>query len=77
MKKKTLFLIIIILILIITTLISITIYNKWKIANAEIKVKLIKNLEIEVYSDIKLKDLIKSINGKIPNKFIKRHYRRS
>ena len=37
----------------------------YRIKHAKIKIKLVDNLEIEVYSNIKLKDLIKTINGKI------------
>ena len=62
MKKK---IIITTIILIILSTLSIIIYNKWRIANAKIIVELVDNLEIEVYSDTKLSDLIKSINGKL------------
>lgn len=40
-------------------------YQGYRIKHAKIKVKLIDNLDIEVYSDINIKDLIKNINGKI------------
>ena len=50
------------------TLISLSayiLYQGYRIKHAKIKVELIDNLDIEVYSDLKLKDLIKSINGKL------------
>ncbi|MBR3229762.1 MAG: hypothetical protein IKF91_02935 [Bacilli bacterium] len=58
----------IILITIIILLIGLSgykLYQEYRIKHAKIKVDLIDNLDIEVYSDIKLKDLIKNINGKI------------
>ena len=57
-----------IFIIIIMFLIGISIYilyQDYRIKHAKIKVELIDNLDIEVYSDIKLKDLIKNINGKL------------
>ncbi len=64
MKKIIKIIISLILIIIIIT-VSYKLYMNYRIKHAKIKVKLIDNLNIEVYSDIKLKDLIKSINGKI------------
>ena len=61
MKKK----IVIILAIILVVILSAFIYNKWKIANAKVIVKLQDNLEIEVFSKVNLSDLIKSINGKL------------
>lgn len=40
-------------------------YQNYRIKHAKIKIKFINNLNIEVNSDIKLKDLIKKINGKL------------
>lgn len=63
MNKK---IIISIILLLITTIVGgIYFYNKWRIANAKIIVELIDDLKIEVYSDAKLSDFIRSINGKI------------
>lgn len=55
--------------LILITIATIFLYNKWKIANAKIIVELVDNLEVEVYSDVKLSSLIKSLNGKFPKDF--------
>ena len=63
MKKKTI--IISIIIISILSIIGIFIYNKWRIANAKIIVEVQDNLEIDVYSEVRLSDLIKSINGKL------------
>lgn len=40
-------------------------YQNYRIKHAKIEVGLIDNLDLEVYSDIHLKDLIRSINGKL------------
>ena len=63
MKKKILIITIIICSVILLVIGGIFIYNKWRIANAEIIVELTDNLQIEVYSEAKLSDFIKSING--------------
>ncbi len=65
MKKKIIIIVSIFIALIFFTFIGIKLYHKWQIAHATIKVDLIDNLNIEVYSEIKLKDLIKNINGKL------------
>ena len=62
-KKRKIIITILFIILITPTLYFF--YNKYRIEHAKIKVKLIDNLDIEVYSNIKLKDLIKNINGKL------------
>ncbi len=59
------FLIIIALVLLIT--LSIKSYQAYRIKHAKIEVSLITNLDIEVYSEVKLKDLITSINGELIN----------
>ncbi len=59
------FLIIIALVLLIT--LSIKSYQAYRIKHAKIEVSLITNLNIEVYSEVKLKDLITSINGELIN----------
>ncbi|MBR3362784.1 MAG: hypothetical protein IKG40_02535 [Bacilli bacterium] len=65
--RKILFFILFLAILVL----SILFYNDYRIKHAVIKVKTIDNLDIEVYSKIKLSDLVKSINGKfISNKTI-------
>ena len=64
MKKIIKYIAIIILIFLIGISIYI-LYQDYRIKHAKIKVELIDNLDIEVYSDIKLKDLIKNINGKL------------
>jgi len=57
--------------LIIVIILSLFLYNDYRFKHAKIEVKTIENLNIEVYSEVKLKDLIKSINGKlIKNKTI-------
>ena len=66
MNMKKLIKIIFILILItLIVLSSYLLYKSYRIKHAKIKVELIDNLDIEVYSEIKLKDLIKNINGKL------------
>ena len=40
-------------------------YNDYRVKHAKIKVELVDNLDVQVYSDIKLKNLIKKINGKL------------
>lgn len=70
MKKKRVILTIIIIFSLITlSIIGYISYQRYRIANATIKVKLKKDLNIEVYSKVKLKDLIESINGKIAKNF--------
>ena len=49
---------------------GIRFYNKWRIENAVIDVKLNKNLEVEVYSEAVVSDFIKSINGKIIDDYL-------
>ena len=49
---------------------GIRFYNKWRIENAVIDVKLNKNLEVEVYSETVVSDFIKSINGKIIDDYL-------
>lgn len=65
MKKKTIIIIILIILLIFIIVGGIFFYHKWRVDHAIIKVELQDDLNIEVYSKVKLKDLIKSINGKI------------
>ena len=55
----------IILLLLILIIISLFLYNDYRVKHAKIDVKTVDNLDIEVYSEVKLKDLIKSINGKL------------
>ena len=64
MKKITKIFIAIVLILIFIS-IGYKLYMNYRIKHAIIKVETIDNLDIEVYSDVKLKDLIESINGKL------------
>ena len=64
--------IIIVILLIIISIIGYLLYQDYRIKHAKIKVELVDNLDIEVYSKIKLKDLIKNINGKlIKNRIVK------
>ena len=69
MKKKIIIIITIIITVIFLTIGGIFIYNKWRIANAKIIVELNDNLKIDVFQDIKLSDLIKSINGKLEDDY--------
>ncbi len=64
MKKKLLIITSTIVLLSIIILGGVKFYKKWQIDHAVIKVQLVDNLDIEVYSEVTLKDLIKSINGK-------------
>lgn len=63
--KKTVKNFVTIMIILVMTLSGYKLYQDYRIKHAKIKVELIDNLDIEVYSNIKLKDLIKKINGKI------------
>ena len=63
--KKIFKIFISIIIIIGLMLLGYKLYINYRIKNAIIKVELIDNLDIEVYSKVKLKDLIKKINGKI------------
>ncbi len=65
MKKKIIIIISIIVTIIVLIITALHLYNKWRIANAEIIIELQENLNIEVFSEVKLSDLIKSINGKL------------
>ena len=65
--KKYLKMILISIIVLLIAILGYFIYQDYRIKHAKIKVELIDDLDIEVYSDIKLKDLIKSINGKLIN----------
>ena len=69
MKKKIIIILITILLVIAITIGGIYFYNKWRIANAKIIVELEDNLKIEVYSKLKLSNLIKSINGNLTDDF--------
>ncbi len=69
LMKKKIIIISIILVVIIFIIWSYSFYQNWKIKNAVIKVDLIDNLELDVYSNVKLNDLIKNINGKIEKNF--------
>ncbi len=69
MYKKVIIIFSIILFIIISSFVGVKLYRKWQIDHAVIKVELVDNLDIEVYSKVKLKDLIKSINGKLEKNF--------
>mgnify|MGYP003299863906 CR=1 FL=1 len=69
MKKIIIISIIILVSVVLLLITSLFIYDKWKIANAKIIVELHDNLNIEVFSEVKLSDLIKSINGNISDDF--------
>ena len=55
------------IIIILLTLISLSIYlyNDYRIKHSKVEVDLIDDLDIEVYSNVKINDLIKKINGKL------------
>ena len=63
--KKIIKIIISLILFIIITITGYNLYMDYRIKHAKIKVELVDNLNIEIYSDIKLKDLIKNINGEI------------
>ncbi len=65
MKKKIFLTLLIILIILLVIFTGFKLFKNWQIKNAVIKVDLQDNLNIEVYSKIKLSDLIKNINGKL------------
>ncbi len=69
MKKKLIIILVCIVILSALLIGGISFYQKWRIDHAIIKVELKNNLELEVYSKVRLKDLIQSINGKIEKNF--------
>ena len=65
-KKRLIFIIIISTLLLIFLFVSIKhIYNKYRIAHATVKVVLIDDLSIDVYSEVDTNYFIRSINGKI------------
>ena len=71
-KRKIIIILIIVLVLFIIPIsifFGIKEYNKWLIKNAEIIVELNDNLEVEVFSEAKLSDFIKSINGTLIDDF--------
>lgn len=70
-KKIKIFLIAlsIAILIVISSIIGVKVYNKWRIANAKIIVELEENLEVEVFSDKKLSDFLKSINGNLIDDF--------
>lgn len=63
--KRLLFILILFLIVFFIVLLILNIYNNYRIKHALINVELQDNLEVEVYSKIKISDLIKNINGTI------------
>ncbi len=63
--KKIMKIIIIIVLISLLMFLIVSLYNDYRIKHAKIIVETIDNLDIEVYSNIRLKDLIKNINGKI------------
>lgn len=71
-KRKIIIILIIVLVLFIIPIsifFGIKEYNNWLIKNAEIIVELNDNLEVEVFSEVKLSDFIKSINGTLIDDF--------
>lgn len=63
--KKNVKIVIILILMICLISFSLYLYNDYRIKHAKIKVELIDDLEIEVYSDVKISSLIKKINGKL------------
>ena len=63
--KKTVKIIILLILISLLIALGIYLYNDYRIKHAKIKVETVDNLDIEVYSDVKLKSLIKNINGKL------------
>ena len=72
MKKRYIILIVFVscLVLGLGFFFGIRFYNKWRIENAVIDVKLKDNLDVEVYSEAVVSDFIKSINGKIIDDYL-------
>ena len=66
MKRNIMIKILILIILVGLLILTIINYNKYKVSNAK-KIVELKKKEIEVYDKVKLKDIIKNINGKIEN----------
>ena len=65
--KKNKKIIIMILIVVLLLIFSIELYAYIRIKTAKIEVKLVSNLKIEFNEEVKISDLISSINGKIIN----------
>ena len=63
--KKIVKVIFVIMTLFILILLGFYLYNDYRVKHAKIDVKLVDNLDIEVFSDVRLGDLIESINGKL------------
>lgn len=72
MKKRYIILIVFVscLVLGLGVFFGIRFYNKWRIENAVIDVKLNDNLDVEIYSEAVVSDFIKSINGKIIDDYL-------
>ena len=63
MKNKIVIISVIVLLIIfvgVGSLLGYRAYQQWRIANAEIIVELNDNLEVDVFSDVKLSSLIKT-----------------
>lgn len=67
MKKRMI--IVKVILLSVIVIVSICGYYKWRVDHAIKRVELQDNLDLDVYSKVKLLDLIKSINGKVENNF--------
>lgn len=64
-KNKIIYLIISIILIILLIYFIFKSYKNYQIKNTPIKVELQENLNIEVYTELTLKDLIKDLNGKL------------
>lgn len=69
MKKKVLIACLTVLITVLVSIFGFKLYQNYRIANAKIFVELVDNLEIDVFSEVKLSNLLKSINGKLVKDF--------
>lgn len=65
MKKKILISCLSIIIIIVIFIFCYKLYQNYRIKNAKIIVSLVDDLEVDVFSEIELSDLIKSINGNL------------
>ena len=69
MKKQILIGCLSILIIVFISFFCFKLYQSYRIKNAKIIVNLVDNLEIDVFSEIKVSDLIESINGELINDY--------
>ena len=72
MKNKIIIIgivLVLIILFVVGSILGYKMYQQWRIANATVIVELNDNLEVDVFSEVKLSSFIKSINGKLVDDF--------